>query len=161
MTVEAFSQVATLLRQLSPDELDQVQARVNVLRQSSNPNRGAAQEEIAEDWILRVVHDMLLTLGVESLHPTMLKQRAPNFRNNIGILLEFLGKAAGPQRIHQQKLLAMAVELLYQDLTQQQLPATAITIVRQIHRVPAILDVHFPGYMRNGFLKLIIRSEVI
>lgn len=54
----------------------------------------------------------------------------------------------------------MAVTLLIENIHKhQKIPLTPIVVVRQLSRIPAILDVAFPGYAGAGLLGMIIRAK--
>ncbi|HKU52519.1 MAG TPA: hypothetical protein VJQ25_08630, partial [Nitrospira sp.] len=78
-----------------------------------------------------------------------------NFKSILPAILTFL-KQAGSRRVQQQRLLSIAVELLYQDLGQQNIPASLVTVIRHIHRLPAVMDRNFPQYAMNGLLGLLV-----
>lgn len=160
MSAETLKQINLLLTQLTQSELDQVKMRVGSLRSLPNPNEQTPSADLStgEVWVLQVIFRTALSLGIEGATRPLPTSDLAGLRAKLPGLITFLKQADG-SRIHWRMLLSIGVELLHEDLTRQQIPTTAVVLVRHIHRVPAIIDKHFPGYARNGLLGLIIRSK--
>ena len=74
--------------------------------------------------------------------------------------LEVFFKQISKSKLIQDHILKAAIELLYFDLVNWQgIAISSHTLLRQIHRVPATLNRHFPGYANSGMLTKLVKGE--
>ena len=62
-------------------------------------------------------------------------------------------------RTQRRAFLALAVELLYDDLTSMDISVSARTMMSHVHRIPAVVNRSFPNYSRAGLLGMIVRTR--
>lgn len=159
-----MERAVALLPQLSAGELEELRKRITALLSIGvgvRHDRGASKETINETLVLRAIVDTLAGLGVEHTSEAMLRTSSemPAFRKKLPGLLAYLD-GVEESYIHRKALLGLAVKLLYDDMSHQGIPVSARVVVRHLHRIPAVLNRHFPGYAQSGLLRYIIRSEL-
>lgn len=158
----AFAQLIKALPELTTTERDSLAQRLKVLQ--SLP--GAKEQPVngkrdLDDRVLSILCQTLRDLGVE--YPSFAILRRGNayaaFNNKLPGVYKFL-EQVGPDRIAQDALLKLALELLYTDLVSWQgVSISAMTMMSHIHRVPATVSKHFPGYAMCGMLPWIIKAK--
>ncbi len=145
--------ILSLLPQLSSAELARVRQETIVLmgtQAQSNPD-----DNLVLDAIVRTI----TSLGMGPCNAAVLRngQQYPAFAKKLPRLIEYLDKVTR-DRQQQMGLLDLGFELLYHDLTKMGVPISAWTMMNHIHRLPAIFDLHFPGYARAGMLGMLFRK---
>lgn len=140
---------------LSSDELDKLHQRIKTLRGSSEPKikkvNGAADVEMVKDVICHVLNTRGIMWSSKFI-------RTEGQLDKVKLIIAYVEKAVH-ERIEQESLLIVSVDLLWQDMARQHLPTTGNTLIRNLHRIPAIMDCHFPGYAKSGLLRLIIKQH--
>jgi len=135
------------------------QQLLNSLRALVSLGPSSAQpigEDDHESFALSCIADSLASLGVEQVSVPMLRSSAnAAFRGKVGNVMVFVTKACGT-RSAQRALLLLGVELLYNNLAKLGLPASARLIMRHFHRIPSVLNRHFPGYAASGLLGFVV-----
>ena len=81
-----------------------------------------------------------------------------SFKEKAAVLITQL-KTAKISRTRIRVFLEQAIELLYIDLRDQNIPPTSRTLMMHIHRLPAIIDTSFPGYAAAGLLHWIVQNK--
>lgn len=148
------------LPKLTPTQLNDVKARFRLLDQVSVVIANRGKKEFG-DRVTQAICDVLSRLGVEHPSQSVLRKSSAYAasREKFDNLASFL-EAASPHRLVQDQLLKKAIELLYFDLVQWQgIAISAHTVLSQIHRIPATLNKHFPGYAASGLLLKIVKTE--
>lgn len=155
--------IVRLLPALSDTELIELVARIKSLREVGHALVGVGASVASdEQLVLDVIGQQLARMGVEYPPAALLLLAARkkladghSFREKIPPLMQFLSRAH-PTLIGQRAILALGVELLYRDITARGLVVTHRTLMAHIHRVPPVLDRHFPGYARAGLLGWVV-----
>lgn len=153
---------------MNGSELDRIEAAIKALRAiGGEPRASLANESISlpavgmseETMVLSCICDVLSSMNVEHFGIEVLRKRTgAAFREKLPGLMRYL-KRAHPKRSGQRALLHEGIGLLYQELTASRLPTTASTMANHIHRVPAVIERHYPGYARGGLLRWIVDSR--
>ena len=147
-----LQEIISQLPFLSSDELDRLHQRIKALKGSSEPkmkkSNGAADVEMVQGVICHVLNSRGIMWSRKFI-------KVEGQLDKVKSVIEYVEKAVH-ERIRQEALLIIAIDLLWQDMARQHLPTTGNTLLRNLHRIPAIMDCHFPGYAKAGLLKLII-----
>ncbi len=146
--------ILKLLPQLSSKELARIRHEVTALM-GTTPTQIESDDVLVLDAIARVI----TTLGMGPCNASVLRkgQQYPAFAKKLPQLIEYLDKVT-KDRQQQMGLLDLGFELLYEDLASMHVPISAWTMMNHIHRLPAIFDLHFPGYARAGMLGMLFRN---
>lgn len=76
--------------------------------------------------------------------------------NDLQTYIEYLSKS----KLIQDSILREAISLLYHDLLQWQgVAVSSHLILRQVHRIPAVVNKSFPGYAASGLLSMIVKGS--
>lgn len=149
-----FDKIVRQLGALSDGERLALLNRLMALKSLGNTETGSDVS-----FVLGAVSDLLRGQGVEFASPTvLLRQADKNFKDKVPDLMAFLA-SAHPTRQGQRALLMVALDLLHQDISKAGYPVAAGVLLRHIHRLPATLNRHFPGYARAGMLGWIVDRE--
>ena len=122
---------------------------------SSQVTNEAGQDD-HESFALSCIADSLASLGVEFTTAPMLRSSSnAGFRAKVESVMVFVSKVC-KTRSAQRALLLLGVELLYSDISRLGLPASARMVMRHFHRIPSVLNRHFPGYAASGLLGFVV-----
>ncbi len=145
--------ILILLPQLSSKELARIRQEVTALM--GVPDQGNQDDPLVLDAIARTI----ISLGMGPCNASVLRkgQQYPAFSKKLPQLIEYLDNAT-KDRQQQMGLLDLGFELLYKDLASMHVPISAWTMMNHIHRIPAIFDLHFPGYAHAGLLGMLFRN---
>lgn len=164
-----FDGVVGALARLTSEERAAVAARIKAMQSLAPPAApttvfgtgsvridGAAQV----DAILAAVARVSLRMCGERVAPAALRRGpdAAGLRDKAPAVSAFL-RGAAADKVARAALLDLGLELLYKNLAGRGYPASARTLVRQIHRLPAVVDAAFPGYARAGLLGMVLAVE--
>jgi hypothetical protein len=152
--VTTLNKIIRQLGALSDSERLQLLNRLKALQSLGNAETGSDTQ-----FVLGAVGDLLRSHGVEFASPAVLVRQADHqFEGKVPDLMAFLA-SAHPTRTGQRALLMLALDLLYRDIAERGYPVAAGVLLRHIHRLPATLNRHFPGYARAGMLGWIIDRD--
>ena len=161
MTDESFNQIVATLPTLSVKQRSNLLERLKLLQTlSSNDSPNVNGKRDIESRVLNVLCNVLRDLGVEYPSMEVLRKSSsyPAFQRKLPDLIEFLAKV-GNERIAQDALLKIGLELLYWDMVNWHgSVVSAITLMSHIHRIPATISRHFPGYANSGLLRFVVRD---
>lgn len=73
--------------------------------------------------------------------------------------VDALFKKSDLDHLQHRVMLMLSIELLADNLRKMGVPLSATLVARHFHTLPAVLDLHFPGYAANGMLQLIVKSK--
>ena len=162
MTNDSFNKIVQSLPTLSATERGTLLERLKLLQTLSNTDKNAVngkRDDAAR--VLTAICEVLQKIGVEYPSLDVLRKSSSyvSFARKLPDLMEFLSHV-GNDRIAQDALLKIALELLYYDMVNWQgAVISAITLMSHIHRIPATISRHFPGYAASGLLSMIIREH--
>jgi hypothetical protein len=150
-------EIVDRLPHLSAGELDQLFERIKALRQMGGNGNGHAKSDDS-DVILDTIIRVMQSNGLTCPYLKQLRQRRnyTSFKEKVPALMDYLKKVS-TNRLEQSVILDLGVGLLYHDIKHWSIPMTDSLIMNNIHRIPAIMDVHFPGYARSGMLKMLVK----
>jgi hypothetical protein len=157
-----LQKIVELLALLSPLELEELQQRLKALRQFGSATPVSVSVESDEAFVLGCISELLQRLGAPA--STLLLQRAAaervrdgsSFREKVPPLMQFLARAHKDRR-GQRALLCLAIEMLWLHMLDvEKVVLSYRTLMANIHRIPGVLDRHFPGFARNGLLPFVV-----
>jgi len=162
--MSALKQIIDLLPKLDSDELSELRKRITALSSlGGSPEvdgKAGALRDTRAEMIMEAINHVMSSLGADSASVFVMRRTAdyPRLKQKVDSLFEYMRKITG-NRVEQQHLLNMSVEMLYQDLVELGIPVTALTIMRHIHRIPAVMNKQFPGYAEAGVLSMILKGN--
>lgn len=113
-----------------------------------------------ELMMLEAIADFMSYAGADASSAAMLAKTSnfPAFRKKVPPVMEIL-KRSNLTRTETRAVLRLGVSLLHEKLVAQGVDTTSRRMMDHIHRLPAQLDQHFPGYGMGGYLKLTVRAH--
>lgn len=113
----------------------------------------------ADGLVLDALTSTLTRLSVEHASIYFLRKHPHYslFKTRCSDLMPFF-RAAVATRNEQRLLLELAMELLYKELTEMGIAVSCRTMMNHVHRIPAVLNKHFPGYAASGLLSWILKT---
>jgi hypothetical protein len=155
-----LSRITHELPLLGVAELDDVIARAKLMRSMTRGAETSVNPQTGRDdvqFVLEVIASAMAREDYSS--PSLLRKSSQfaSFKTKVPALIEYL-KPAG-SRNQQRALLRLGVELLQKYMTGIGVPTGSRVIMQNIHRVPAVIETQFPGYAREGLLRMIMREE--
>jgi hypothetical protein len=160
----SVSDIIAVLPTLSTADREKLRTHLKLLDSLSTDRTGPVTNGASPDndaqFVLEAVAATLASQGLEHTPPAMLMKSPayPAFKEKLPGLMQYLAGAAST-RTQQRALLELAVKLLYKNLNEMNLAISARTILSHIHRIPAVMNQHFPGYAQAGMLSWIVRSQ--
>lgn len=154
---------------MTEKELRELRARIDFLLRGSHQrspptngddtNQGNGREDPVH-MVLDVVHRLCRDHGLESrpLEALRASQGYASFAEKVPQVLASLG-AKEFNLVELRTLLRLALGLTLEELLTMGVPVSASVLMNHVHRVPGVLDTHFPGYREAGMLKLVVRSS--
>jgi hypothetical protein len=146
---------------LSEKELRELRARIDFLlrgapRPQTKTNGNGAESPAL--MVLEIIHKLCKDYGVESRPLSALNsgQGFNAFVEKVPQVLASLG-AEEFTMIELRTLLRLALGLTLEKLTHMGVPVSASVLMNHVHRVPGVLDTHFPGYRKAGMLRLLVQ----
>lgn len=157
------AEVLAALSTFAPTDLAEILASIKALNQfnGNKPDaRAGAKDEVDCELVLQAIITFMHTSGLEFPSMSTLKRAScyPSFCRTVPGLITYINTAAA-NRQEQLTMLGIGVELLHHNLVEIYGSADARSIMRQIHRVPSLINKAFPGYAQGGLLGMILRSE--
>src|ERR1700733_13261099 len=153
--MDRFTEIVRSLPELNPAELHQLRNRISALlsiggSQVSQVSTNDSTDYTQEDLVLRIVWTGVGRVVGATLKPEMVPKNAPlriALREHLPDLMRYLEKIDERNR---PAFLEMAVQFLVENVREMGLPLTPTVVIRQIHRLPAVVDVMFPKYYEAG-----------
>jgi hypothetical protein len=144
------------LMALTQPQLEDLSSRIKILSKTSQKEFNGKQE--FGDRVLQTICDVLRKQGVETTSVSVLRKSSA-YANSKGKFddLAAVFEQVSPAKIVQDQILKEAINLLYFDLLQWKVSVSSHTILQQIHRIPSVLNKHFPGYAQSGYLTKIVK----
>ena len=157
--------ILAALPHLPVADLQQVEQRCKALRGLGNAGAadladsapGAADSD--SEVILRAISEQLRRLGAEFASVPVLRRAATaSFRAKAAEVMDYIRASGITNRVEQAAVATVAVELLYENMTQMGVMVSSRTLLAHVHRLPAALNRAFPGYAAAGILCWIVRK---
>ena len=155
------SEILKVIPTLSIDEINKIQSGIQAAK-ALGVNGTAHEESNSDtDLILSSISDTLLSMGTENCNPWILKRSSQYkaFKEKVPYLIKYLDRAGIKTKINRQAILSIAIKLLYQNLIDMNQSPSSRTLMAQIHRIPAVLNQHFPGYAGACMLSWVIKAK--
>jgi len=110
--------------------------------------------------VLETLADFMKYNGSDPAPAAMLAKTSnfAAFKVKVPFVMESL-KLSALKKNETRAVLRSAISMLYERMTDQGLDTTSRRMMDHIHRLPALLDVHFPGYAKAGLLRLTVRAH--
>ena len=157
-----FDQLVESLPTLSNQQVTALSTRLKALQSLSNGHsETTCGKRDIESRVLSCICEVLRDTGCEFPSVEILRRSVhfSAFVKKLPDLIEFVSQA-GDSRIIQDALLKVGLDLLYWDMVNwHDATVSAYTLMQHIHRVPATLNKHFPGYSSSGCLGWIVREK--
>lgn len=157
MTSQAKSDkdiVLSLLHKLAISDLQEVSSQAKGLL--NHRNAGPASDGV---FVLDVMREVLAHNGIE--FPNLPRVRSSSdwtpFAEKSEDVMLFI-RTHIRETNKQRAMLKMGICLLYNNLCSMNVPISARTVMRQIHRVPAVINRAFPGYAVCGLLHVVVKG---
>lgn len=145
-------EIIASLPRLSPEERSQVAAAAKAL--ASNAPLKAGKGE----FVLQCIVATAEMQGLELRPPESLRRSTSyvGFTDKAVKLETWLANAVD-DRTAQRALLMLGLRLLVENIRDMNLNVGSSMLMRHIHRLPAVMDRHFPGYYEAGVLGMIVK----
>lgn len=161
-----LKQVLRLLDQLPSAELERARNHASVRLKNGLAATGkATPADTFAHAALVIIADECHRRGVDvrASSKRLADNRAfPAFKAKMhdqGEIGGFLRKAARRSQIRLHALTRVGVNELIDGMLEMGWPVSAVTIMSNIHRIPAVLNQAFPGYAAAGLLHLVVRED--
>jgi hypothetical protein len=160
-----LTEILAALPSLSADERARVAAGLKAaaaLKGEATPLAPAAATTATLDTDMDLLIDALCAFmrerGIEFSNPTLVKRsgayqslcKRPDF---LGSWLDRSGMSRNEKRL----LFAMTVPLLHQYLSWGSNAVGVNQMLQNLHKLPAVVEGHLPGYARAGALRMIVK----
>lgn len=148
---------------MSVDEVAAVERHIAFHKSNAKRARSSGTANTALDpdelWVLSTIADFMFSVRADVTSMEMLRQSTdfPGMVQKVPPLMAFLNREK-MDRVQRRMLLGIAFEILYEEKTRLGAACSSRVIMRELHRVPALIDSQFPGYARNGLLPFIVRA---
>lgn len=151
MTELEYAKWVRGLSDLSPLQLADLNKRLKLLGPTSIDDSFGSR-------FLGALKDVLLKLNGEIINPIRLAKGATFAKNKDKLAqLQVFIEATSQRRIVQDQILRIGLEKLYKDLVEWgEFAISSSTLISHLHRIPATLDKHFPGYAAAGMLEILV-----
>lgn len=162
----SLNEITPLLSKLSAEELDRLGMRVKAMRSLIGSNITNTPATVVEDntdlaLLLKCASETAMSLGADNSAYFQLRKAAHQslvFQEKMPEVMSWIRKGC-QTRTQQHALLCLAMRLLYKDMTEGGYPVSARTILAHVHRIPSVVNKHFPGYFRAGLLHWIVERR--
>ena len=160
-----LNEIFNTLPLLTEMELKDLKRRINVLLSLGGAANNLADEasdsstdHTQETLVLRLIGTVLERInGTPIVHYPKNAPIRVALRERLPSLMKYF---ESPDIDEQNRLgfMELALWLLAMNVEQQPIPLTPMVLVQQLSRLPAVVDMHFPGYYRSGILNKIIHA---
>lgn len=163
-----LEQINQLLPSLDTAALQEVRARCVILAQGAGSRAQTAAlggklgpSDADVDLVLEEIAGYLRAEGVEYASPDILRRVGGygKFAEKVPPVMKALRKAT-TNKVKLRALIRISIDFLYKDLARMQVSASTRTMMAHWHRVPSVINRNFPGYMRGGFLGLLLSTPL-
>ena len=158
MNSEIYKNWVNELPKLSVGQLSDLSARIKLLAKTAIKDHDGKQ--VFGDRVLQVICDVMKRNGLETPSPVTLKKSSAyvNAKAKIEDLATYFEKIS-KQKLVQDSILKVAIDLLVTDMQQWQgVAVSSHSVLKQIHRIPSMLNRSFPGYAASGLLTKIVKG---
>lgn len=156
-----LSKVLSILPNLTSEEREQVRVKLLMLGAvSSGPSTLTSSKDGLADMVLSAISEVLSEKKSDFSTGSMIRKRInrKEFLEKVETLRSFFDEA-GDTKVTRQAFIRLCAELLYNQMSERNMPVNAATLARHIHRIPSVVNTQFPGYAKAGLLRMIIRER--
>jgi hypothetical protein len=147
------------LPKLTTAQIMDLSCRVKLLSQVSVKEHEGKSE--VGNRVLQIICSVMKKHRTENPSIIMLKKSTAYISSKDKILdmMSFFENIS-KSKLVQDAVLKIGIDLLYTDLLQWQgIAVSSHTLLRQIHRVPSVINRHFPGYAQSGLLVKLVKIK--
>lgn len=143
---------------LTTQQLENLSTRIKLLDKTSSKIHGGKQEFGLR--VLQAICDTMNKNKVETPTVNTLRRSAAYVAVKLKIQdLQTFFESLSKSKITQDAVLKIAVGLLYENLlTWKGVAVSSHLLLKQIHRLPSVLNQAFPGYSQSGLLVKIVKG---
>lgn len=156
MSPEQYKLWISKLPQLTDHQKSDLSTRINLLGKSTNKT---GKQDFG-DRVLNTICSVMRKNNVETPNPVNLRKSAAYASckgkfEDLSVFFATISKS----KLVQDAILKEAVQLLYNDLLHwQNIAISSHTLLKQIHRIPSVLNKNYPGYLQSGMLTAIVKG---
>jgi hypothetical protein len=141
---------------LTQEQLTDLQSRIKILSSTAETN-GKSSFGLR---VLQAICDVMRKHGTETPSVTTLKKSSAYVSCNGKMAdLQTFFEGVSKNKLVQDSILRTAIDLLYTDLLNWKgVAVSSHTLIKQLHRIPSVLNRHFPGYLQSGLLTKLVHN---
>ncbi len=149
------------LHQLSVDERKILYARLKALN-GFNGHLEVVPSNGDTELVADAISNFMRSRGLELTSSTQLLKHhgARAFCNKVTDVMGYVRRTANTRQEHR-KVLNLAIGLLYDNLIAMNVAVSSVTMMNHVHRIPAVVNMSFPGYAQSGLLGMIVKQNVV
>lgn len=158
MSPEEYKQWISKLPRLTSQQCEDLSIRIKLLSKTTNKQSNGKQE--FSDRILNTICNVMKKRNVETPSLSTLRKSAA-YESSKGkfVDLSVFFESISKSKLVQDSILKEAVDLLYLDLLQWKgVAVSSHLLLKQIHRIPSVLNRSFPGYAQSGMLTKLVKG---
>ena len=146
------------LTTLTQEQLSDLQTRIKILSTTAEKEHNGKSDFSMR--VLQAICDTLKKNGVETPSVHVLKKTTAYVQStgklqDLSVWFDTISK----NKLIQDGILREAINLLYFDLVNWKgVSISSHTLIKQIHRIPSVLNRHFPGYSQSGLLIKLVHN---
>ena len=152
-----FKKWVALVPTLTSAQCSELATRLNILSKGSTKSSNGKRE--FGERVLQILCTVLTKNNVETPSVTVLRKSAAYAQSreklqDLQIFFEKISKS----KLVQDAILKEAINLLYCDLVQWKgVAVSSHLMLKHMHRIPATINRHYPGYVQSGLLHKIVK----
>lgn len=161
MSEAAYRDCLRLAKHLSAEEVGLLREYLTSLASLHQAGGAAPAANVPMGTDLAgIVAEVLEGLGMGRVGIAQMQGSVPRY-TEVSAQLWAFARTAMPEgkRVDHLSILRLGVRMLVKNIEAQGIPITHAIVMRQLIRLPAVVDHGFPGWARNGFLGVIVRSK--
>ena len=159
--------VRDIIRQLptlSTEELTMVKQAIQASGSVTNGNGSIISDtpaELSDElFYLDCLCSTLSGLGVQFTSPAALR-KSDGYKLKVREVNYYL-EPSKLTKMEKRKVVMIGFKLLHDNLSEiMGVPISAQLILRNFHRLPNVLELSYPGYARNGYLKQLAKAKIV
>lgn len=161
MSKEFLAAALVCLKDMDTEERLELRKALTALVGSNDKGATTTHKANGEgERVASLVNEVLATTGAPYMPLDRLMGSAKGYAQTAAMLWAFACSALPHgQRVEHLAVLRLGVRMLVANIEAQGIPATHMVVMRQLHRLPAVVDRGFPGYVRNGLMGLVVKGE--
>lgn len=156
--IAALQAIGELDGQEQTELRNQLSAMLNFLPSGLQSNSNVISATNHDDWMIKDTIKFLSERGFPRLRETDLMNSAEYraWTSKREAVLAFLRQ--GGNQTKQRMLFKMGLDCLVLEARERGWALNPRLVMRQLHRLPSLIDRMFPGYAENGLLHVIIKK---